>query len=227
MATAYVQGAKAMQWSGTSLAVALNGVSAGSVLAVYVYWGDPTATCSLADSKSQSYTVKHGATTLASQGRSSLWYAKNVAAGNTTITATISASAFAVIEVHEISGCDTTEPYDTSAVNAQTDPGTGANAVTSGSITPSVNGCYLFGATQAVAGTSATINADWTSRQTQNGMYSGDIVQTSAGAKAFTATGSNAFEDYISIIVAFKPPAAAGTSISRLIFNLSERRRRM
>jgi hypothetical protein len=116
------------------------------------------------------------------------------------------------IIIHEISGVNTSTPMDGQKMNVQNSPGNGANAVTSGSITTTVNGDYVLGFTFNDSSNQADWNAGagYTKRQDlQVQSYataSEDAVQTLSGSVAatFTATAAT-FGDFITGIMAFRP----------------------
>src|SRR5260370_30400743 len=75
-------------------------------------------------------------------------YAIARSTGGDTVSCNLStASMGKSIIVHEISGVNTSTPLDGQKLNVQNSPGGGANAGTSGRITTTVNGDYVFGLT--------------------------------------------------------------------------------
>ena len=125
---AYVQGKSVTQKSGTSVAIAYPAAEvAGDLNVVAVMWGDTTSSVSsVADSKGNVYALA-GGPTKGTGLTSSIYYAKNIAGGSTTVTVTFNRSAaYPNVNVLEYSGLDTANPLDVSA--AATGSGTTANS---------------------------------------------------------------------------------------------------
>ena len=105
------------QTSGASVAIAYPAAqTAGNLNMVAVMWGDTTATVSsVTDSKGNTYTLAVGPTT-ATGLTSSIYYAKNIAAGSNTVTVKFNqAAAIPTCNVLEYSGLDTANPLDVTA----------------------------------------------------------------------------------------------------------------
>lgn len=225
-ATAFVQSKAFNGFSGTDVAATFDAnVTAGNLICGYVMWGwsgaQPTLD-SVTDSLGNTYTLLHNptnATPGALKFAAAMFYAKNISGGADTVTATFSGSVSPRrIVIHEVSGADTTAPLDVSAMLAQSDPGTGTDAVTSGSVTTTASGDYIFGATADVSqGTTPVAGTGFTSREGANVMRSEDQIQASAGSIAATFTGSNSIADYISGIMTFKPAGGGPPPRNRAI----------
>lgn len=116
--------------SDTTVAVTLTGVSAGSALDVYIFHAvTGTPTYSVADG-TNTYTQRTNTALISGTGRLINFTANNVSGGSLTVTATFSAAqTYRGIYVREISG---TTGWDKSVAQAQTDPGTGIDAITTG-----------------------------------------------------------------------------------------------
>ncbi len=223
MAVAFVQSKAAEAYGSDSHAVTFDvNVGAGNLIVVYAAWDSTVITASVADNLGNSYTNMDGPTAVASAYRAQTWYAKNINGGACTVTVTLSGGTYGHVVVHEISGADITAPLEDSALNAQVDPGTGGDAVTSGTITPSTAGCYIWGATadhtQAAVHNSGT---DFTQREQAAGWVTEDLIQGAAAAIAATFTATNANSDFLTAAAAFKPAGAPPAGIVVL------RRRRM
>lgn len=195
-------------------------VTAGNLVAVYIAWTNATDTLAgVTDSLGNTYTLVQNSTTLGDYGRAAGAYAKNIIGGSCTITVTFSSGAFAArtIIAREISGADTTSPLDGSAAHAQMDPGTGIDAVTSGSITTTASGSYIFAATSDL-GQRATVNpgTGFTAREAVTAPVGGrgaDYIQATAGPIAATFTNTDAtFADFLTLVMAFKPMATPDTT---------------
>ena len=89
-----------------------------------------------------------------SGGYQAIRYAKNAIAGANTVTCTLTGSATAsVLDIFEKSGVDRTSPLDQSKLTQQVDPGTGTDAVSSGSVTTTADGELILGGTLQVGST--------------------------------------------------------------------------
>lgn len=204
--------------SGTTVACTLPGsVAAGNTLAVCVYtFAGSLASVTSVAGNSNTYT----GTDTADSGTSTLTtlYAKNVNSGSTTVTATLSISVPATINVHEVAGPSTSSPLDGNAINVQIAAGTGTDAITSGPVTTTSNGDYIFGcfADAAVVAT-FTAGTGFTNVDL-NGQVVGTeyLIQGSAGSISATATASGSVTT-IAAIMAFKTAAAGGGMRHRVI----------
>jgi hypothetical protein len=108
--------------------------TAGNLNIVVVGWNDTTSTLtSLMDSRGNTYA--QAGTTITGPGiRQAIFYAKNIAAGSNTVTATFNqAAAYVDVRVLEYSGLDTTSPLDVAAGASGTNssPSSGAATTTS------------------------------------------------------------------------------------------------
>lgn len=217
--TAFVQSKNNIAFGATSVSATFDSsVTAGNLIVAVVSINNTSETInSTTDTQSNSYTPLDNPTDDSGNGqRAAAFYAENVTGGSVTVTANFSASVVGIIAIHEISGADITSPEDGHAAQAQTNPGTGTDAVTSGDITPSADGAYIFGATFVSGGsTTPTIGTNFALRE-QNAfrVTTEDLIQGSAGAIAATFTTTGAIDDFITFIVAFKPPAAGGVALT-------------
>ena len=113
------------------------------------------------------------------------------------------------IIAHEISGWNTLDQH---RINPQSAPGTGANAVTSGNVTTTTNGQYIFGATiqddfGPIAITPGTGFTERESTDADNATVpqdSEDRIQATAGNIAATFT-QNVNKDICTCMMTFKP----------------------
>jgi len=221
-ATAFVQSASISEFSSgiTDAVTFTRNAKAGNLIAVYVAWTNTTdSLSSVTDSLGNTYTLVQNPTTLGTQGRAAGAYSKNILGGPCTVTATFSPGAFSArtIIVREISGADSDFPLDGSAAQGQTNPGTGTDAVTSGAITTTANGDYIFAATTD-QGQASTLNpgTGFTGGATFTfpvGGRSEDQIQSAAGSITATFTNTDsAFADFVTLIMAFKPSASLDTT---------------
>jgi hypothetical protein len=224
MAGAIVQSAYAVDDSGspsTTIAVTINGVTAGNTLAVQVGYDDTeitdndTSVSGINDGTA--YTNTDGPRRDAGNAQSShVWRKENSGSGNFTVTATFNRSApFRRIRVCELSGLETTANVDQTAGQGQTTPGTGTDAVTSGSTSTTANANdFLVGFSQDTseadpgtgtlsAGTSYTISGT----NVMLGLESRSVSATGTYAATFTQSVNN---NRTTHIVAFKEAAGGG-----------------
>jgi hypothetical protein len=121
-----------------------NANAAGNLIIVYVVW-DNSSPVTLRDSRGNTYDSVAPATAWGPGGayRSQIFYAKDLAGGTNTVTATFQAavSSFGRIYVHEYSGLDRTAPLDVSRVSTGT-----SRAMDSGSATTTNTNDVIFGA---------------------------------------------------------------------------------
>src|SRR6266478_1297801 len=213
--TAYVQSASGNDHYNTSSASAKfpSNVTANDAIAVFCVWESLSQTLnSVTDTQGNIFTIVNNPTT-GRYGRAAMAYAIARSTGGDTVSCNLStASMGKSIIIHEISGVNASTPLDGQKLNVQNSPGGGANAVTSGSITTTVNGDYVLGFTFNDSSNQADWNAGagYTKRQDlQVQSYataSEDAVQTLSGSVAatFTATAAT-FGDFITGIMAFRP----------------------
>lgn len=139
-APAHVQSpAAATVFSGTTIALAYgSNVTAGSLLTCWVYANHGVS--GVADSLTQTFSSAVSATDGATYTLAN-YYFLNTTAGADTVTVTFAgAVTYASLQCAEYSGVATSAALDKTASNSQTDVGTGANAITSGSVTTSSGG---------------------------------------------------------------------------------------
>jgi hypothetical protein len=213
--TAYVQSASGNDHWGTASASApfAANVTAGNAIAVLCAWTSVSQTLtSVTDSQGNSYTLVDNPTT-GSYGRAAMAYAIAQTSGPMTVACRFSSAAMGKsVIVHEISGVNASVPLDGHKMTVRMNPGTGANALTSGSITTTVSGDYLVGFTFNDSGNLADWNAGtgFTRRQdlriASYPAASEDMIQAAPGAVAatFTAT-TGTIGEFITGILAFRP----------------------
>jgi hypothetical protein len=163
-----------------------------------VGWGDNTSSItSVTDSLGNAYTLAIGPTSTTGL-QQSIYYAKNIAGGNNTITVQFNqAASFPDVRIFEYAGADTVNPLD--AKVAATGKGTTAN---SGSATTAVANELILG-----AGLTATkFSGAGTGFTVRNIDFFGNIVEdrtvTSTGSYNATAKTSSAL--WVMQMVTFK-----------------------
>lgn len=234
MPAAYVQSASGDWSSGTTFTASIT-TSAANLLAVLVWVYSSNASdkfSSIADDASSTYTLIDVRSDAVGGVASSIrtFYVKNVSAGAkvVTVTATDGSLTGARVMIHEYSGCDTSSPLDQHTTANQNNPGTGADAVTTGSVTTTTNGQAIFAATLDVfqSGTAPSAGTGYTGRLsfTTNVLGASESqIQAAAGAIAgtFTAAVSDTNSNYQSAIATFKaeavvPPDTRGAPLSTI-----------
>ena len=188
--------------------------TAGNLIVAYVAWSN-TGTVSLSDTRGNAYTPVAPATSWGStnQWRSQVFYARNIAGGANTVTATFGTSitSFGKLFIHEYSGLNRTAPLDASAVSIGT-----TSAMNSGSSTTTNADDLIFGSGSSSSSVTAP-GTGFTSRLNANGTRTEDRNVTSAGPQSATATQNG--NRWVMHMVAFKaepsetsPPTASLTA---------------
>lgn len=197
-----------------------NTVGSGHTVAGYTIWapgtpGNPTVT----DDKGNTYTVQN--VTYDGHTESHAFYAINITNSPKTITATYpGAEGFVSISISEFSNIAS---FDVGTAATQVSPGTGANAITSGSKTTTANGELVYGAVSAYFGQitlshgSGFTDADNPSASSSCSYATEYQVQSAAGSIAATATAGTSPSGSEAQMLAFKatvtpPPGNPGSS---------------
>jgi hypothetical protein len=194
-------------------------VGSGNLVCGLVVWGSDTITVTVSDDKSNSYTVVRTVTDTGNK-RAASFYAKNLTNAPVTVTATFSSTVpDRSIIIHEASGIDTTAPLDQET--GQLEFLAPNPSPTSGSVTTTTSGQYIFGATaltnRALPVPLISAGAGYTERE-ETGDAGGTIgnsdsetqIQSAAGSIAAIFSATNAGSDnYSSFILTFKAAAAA------------------
>lgn len=219
-AVAFVQSASSSDdfpGSTTATVTFATNTTAGNAVVCWLYWGSQTIALSSVGNGTNTATLSGNPTTVSTSGRAAWAVIENGAASANTITATFDASLSFSVAVnfycHEVSGVATSSAVDVHAMNVQASPGTTTDAVTSGAVTTTANGDYIFGASKDYGVTGSVVNAGtgYTSRTTgSNGAISESLVQGSAGSIAATFTTDLSFSSHVSGILALKAAAAGG-----------------
>jgi hypothetical protein len=168
-------------------------VTAGSVVCGFVFWNPSGVTLNSVGDGTRTFTLLDNPTTVGGGASAAMFYYENHPGGATTVTVTFSGviTTSMTLIIHEASGCLTSSALDQHIINPQTAPGTGADAVTSTSVTTTGNGEYCAGfMVERSGGGAITKGSDpWVQREHLAivGM-SEDQIQTSAGGIAATFT---------------------------------------
>jgi chitodextrinase len=215
---AFVQAASNRAFSGTTITAAFgSAVTSGDVVAVFVSWRTGSTLSSITDNCGGSYTLVNNNTAGNDSAFAAMAYGTG-SSGSCTLIAHFAADPGSdrVIIVHEISGVSTASPLDSgqTKINSQSSPGAGTDAVTSGNITTTINGDYIFGATYNTSANTPTISPgtnDSIRNTSSPDLASEDRIQSSSGAIAVTFTQNKTYADFITGVMAFQP-ASGGSS---------------
>lgn len=163
---AHVQ-SRSVSGSGNSISLAYaSNNTAGNFLALRLTASPSSVTISnCSDTRGNTWEAVPNATG-GSGGYQAIRYAKNVLAGANTVTCTLTGAAtFSTLDILEKSGVDRTSPLDQSKLTQQVDPGTGTDAISSGSVTTTADGELILGATLQVGATVYSASADFSGTQ--------------------------------------------------------------
>ena len=200
----FVQAKSKQIRSGTANSLAFTSANvAGNLIVVSVVWSN-TGAVSLADSRGNAYASAGAPTTWNSAWSSQVFYAKNIAAGGNTVTATFATAitSFGIIYIHEYAGLDKVSPLDVSTAATGT-----SSAMSSGPASTTGPTDLLFGAA-ASRGDVTAAGSGYTARLATFGNMTMDRNVTTAGSYAATATqNSNA---WVMRLVAFKAQSSGG-----------------
>ena len=226
---AFVQARAREIASGTVNSLAFNSANgAGNLIVVYVVWDNP-GSATISDSRGNTYAAAQAATRWqGSQWSAQVFYARNVAAGANTVTATFGTAitSFGIIYIHEYAGIDKVSPLDVSRSATGT-----SRAMSSGSATTTNASDLILGA-GASSNNVTGAGSGFTTRSSAFGNLTEDRNVTSTGSYAATATqNSNA---WVMQMVAFKadpgtidtspptvPTGLAATAVSSSQINLT------
>jgi Cep192 domain 4/Abnormal spindle-like microcephaly-assoc'd, ASPM-SPD-2-Hydin/HYDIN/CFA65/VesB-like, Ig-like domain len=182
---AFIQENDAEVNSGATVSVAFNSPNAaGNLIVAYLIWSN-TGTVSVSDSTGNAYVSAQSATKWSgSQYSAQVFYARNIAGGSNTVTATFgtAVSSFGLLYIHEYSGLDAANPLDVSTAAS----GTGS-AMNSGTATTVSPVDLLFGAGVSSAAVTAG-DANYTVRTISHDNITEDRTVNSTGAYSATAT---------------------------------------
>ena len=140
---AFVQGASNQIGGGTTDPVAFaQANTTGNLIVAFVVW-DNSGAATVADSNGNIYAPATARTTWGSGWSAQTFYAKNIAGGGNTVTATFATgiTSFGIVYIHEYSGLDANSPVDVTSSAIGT-----TAAMSSGSVTTTNANDLLFGA---------------------------------------------------------------------------------
>jgi glucose/arabinose dehydrogenase/chitodextrinase len=179
--------------------------SVGNLVVATVLWNN-TGAVTLADSRGNAYTSVAARRTWGSNWSEQTFFAKNIAAGGNSVSATFATtiSGWAIVYIHEYAGIDKVNPLDGTTGTIGTAP-----AMSSGSLTTTVTGDLLF----AAAASSVTVTAPgagWTTRSTASGNRTEDRLAAAQGP--YTATATQNGSSWVMQLVAFRPAVSDTTA---------------
>lgn len=228
MAWAHIQtNATGVEATSTTIAHAYtSNVTAGSLLVGAVTYHNPTGVInisSVADSLGQTWTLAGSRVDTDISGFGGTWtiatyYYPNTLGGANTVTATLSVTTTGrSLGCSEYSGIATTGPLDKTTGQQQIDPGTAADAVTSGTTAATTQNNELVWAASLLPGSIASVCASGTGFTSRYGAvntnFSALTIEdknlVSAGATAGTFTAPNAADDTGTIVATFMETAGA------------------
>jgi len=200
-----------------------NGVSAkfrrankpGDLIVAYVVW-DNTAAVALTDSMGNAYANAIGPTASGDGSSAQIFYAKNIAGGTNTVTATFAAAIAArgVLYLHEYSGIDQLAPLESALAAAGT-----ASAMDSGALTTTTANDLVFVAAESnsrvITHLGPLTRPRYRIRARRYGNLTADKVAATAGA--YNATATQKGTAWVVQAVAFKP---GGSTLPNTAFPL-------
>lgn len=172
----------------------LTAIPAGSAVCVALECGLSQSTFSIADNKTgNSYSAVTSAWN-GVNGFLSLFVGINIQNGPTVLTGTIgTAASYVRIFVDTFTGIATTSALDgNSTINYQSAPGTGTNAITSGTFTAAFSGDLIWGVTLSNSALSVGTGFTQGLHDSSAVMLSEYNLSGSSGSNAATFTGSSA-----------------------------------
>jgi glucose/arabinose dehydrogenase/PKD repeat protein len=185
--------------------------TAGNLIVAYVIWNN-TGAVTMSDSRGNGYTSAAGRTTWGDGWSSQVFYARGIAGGANTVSATFanSINGWGVMYIHEYSGVDKVSPVDATAT------ATGSAAtMNSGNVTTS--GSDLLFAAGASSHTVTGTGAGYKERSIAYGNRTEDRNAATAGS--YNATMTQNSSAWVIHLIAFKanggaPPDTTAPSVS-------------
>lgn len=199
----------------TSFPVALSGTTAGSTLLIWAFINDGRTITGITDTQGNTWAPIFAVTDGSLQIR--VWQAVNIVGGVGANTATVvfdANTATVGLLMAEAGGVKLATPIDGFAGQAQTNPGTGSNAVTSGNATSVSQPALVVAVSARTDGTTAPSRGTGFSdpsagSATGNAWYANYQYRiewkrvTATGAQAGTFTASGANDDFITVVSVF------------------------
>jgi len=183
----------------TSATATGSAIGSGNTVCGIVFWHNTAGTLtSVTDNKGNTYTIVDSIQeTGGANSFLASFYLVNVTGGPTALTANLGSATTGVqISWDEYSGVSTSAVLDGHHGQAQASPGTGTDAISSGSFTTADNGDLIYCGSYSVSGTSSA-GTGFTlelNNSALNGLVflsTEDEVQSSAGSVSGTFTQNN------------------------------------
>lgn len=203
----------------TTIAATVSAVGSGNAICGIVSWDNTGVTLStVTDNQGNTYNLETSILNASDGQNFAAFSLTNITNAPTVITANFSATVdFRAIGVDEFSGGSTasTDERDGSAHGGQyqTTPGTGTDAVTSGTFTTTVNGDLLWGGLGTSFGPTLTAGTSFSSGAGGGGgpnFLTEYRTQTTAGSgTAATFTESGTSDSSVTYLITLKPPGGA------------------
>lgn len=205
--------------SGTSVSVTVSAVGSGNAICGIISWDNGSVDLtSVTDNQGNSYNLETTILNVNDAEKYCAFSRTNITGGPTVITANFSGSIdYRSILIDEFSGGSTasSDERDVHGGQYQSNPGTGSNAITSGTFTTTVDGDLLWGGcgSQLPFGL-PSVGTGFT----RGGFSNTDLIAsseyrtqtTAASGTAATATASGgASGSTVMFLIALKPPGAA------------------
>jgi hypothetical protein len=218
--------------SATVTCTLANPITGGASIVGCIDWASSSGSVSSVGDGTNSYTPRAGTLLQnASDGWSRECFSKdNLTGGPTVITVTLSgAMSEQLVTIDEYTGALSSGSFDQGTTARQVNPGTASNAVTSGTVTPTVDGELIWGYGGSSLHTSPiyTVGTGFTLRQrlSSKNPTSEDLVQGTAAAIAATFTDNVSSDTSYTTVVTLKPAAApAGTTKRLLLLHVGKAR---
>lgn len=211
--------------SATSIATSLTNVAGGNMIFVAVSHSDFVGPITVDDTVNVYTQIGSTLRDTTNNQQAAIFYAKNVAAGSPTITATYNGTSrnFRRIVAAEYSGLNQTEPLEQNT-GQQTLVGSSApDGVTSTPVVTVIPGQTIIGSVMDTSGiTTEDPGTGFTERGEYGSLSLEDMVQSSPGSVAATWT-FGAVNAYIAFVATFIPAVVPSTGSLRYQI----RRRRM
>lgn len=221
MAWSRVQGADSGNSGGSAVStrsVTLSAVGSGNAICGTVTWGGNGGTnagllTSVDDDQGNTYNLEAVLLNIVDDQYFCAFSRTNIVNGPVTITAHFSsADAFIGIGAEEFSGGSTasSDERDGHTGQYQASAGTGTDAVTSGTVTTTVNGDLLWGSVGPVFGAGISAGTGFTLGLNPAGEPVTEWrTQTTAGAGTAATATASASNETCTFLIALKPPAGA------------------
>lgn len=201
--------------TGTTKAVTRT-VAAGSVLLLFVTWGNEFAISSVVGSLNGAYSLLDAGVNTGGDQAVAGYAFINSASGSETVTVTFAGVVdFRAIWLEEITGAGT-GAIDAHGTRNQIAAGTGTDAVTSGNVTSTTQPALVFGFSYEDGGVSTNTGTGFTSAGTGWGTSARSeakrVTATGTQVATFTAQAGQGASDMITFVVVIDEAGAGGGS---------------